>query len=135
MLPNYFKKIGLAILLICAMHWLASVVNEKPFLGIISVKFACTLGLLLVYVAKEKDENPAISLLRLDAFFSSFSFFFLLYSAAAVVTLFFISTDAKTQENLVVRFQETNFLKFSGVLLAGSLLNFYKQLKKYRSVV
>ena len=134
MVPNYFKKIGLLLMLVCGIIWLVSIISEKPFVGIISTKFTSLLGLLFVFASKEKDENLAINSLRLHSFFGSFVTLFFFISAMSVVNLL-MSTDAKTQENLHFHFQKTDFLTFSGILLGTSFINFYSKLKKYRKTI
>lgn len=78
-LPNYFIKIGIAVVILFVLFFVAGMVFEKsipiPKEIIASIGLdGIILGLLLVCLSKSKIEDELIYLLRLKAFTRAFIF-------------------------------------------------------------
>lgn len=78
-LPNYFIRIGLAILILSVLFFCAGIAYEKHIHAdkeiIASIGLdGIILGLLLICISKSKIEDEMIHLLRLQAFTRAFVF-------------------------------------------------------------
>ena len=66
LLPNYFKSIGMGIILLAAVLWILKISHlvESDF----SVRYVLALGLLAYAAAREKDDDEMIEKIRLTSF-------------------------------------------------------------------
>jgi len=106
-LPNYFAKIGIAVIILFVLFFISGMVFEKSIT--IRKEIIATigldgiiLGLLMICLSKSKIEDEMIYLLRLQAFAKAFIFGAAYVFAVTITTLIMKDELPITPHSLII---------------------------------
>jgi len=124
LLPNYFKKIGVAIFaltILLIIIFLNDIISVNRELGKSIITNIILIGLLIIALSKEKTEDERTTKLRLIAFASSF-----IFGVAFVIVMPFVNvlfdgnflSDVSTAQLIL-----TMFLWYFAIFSSGKKFN------------
>ncbi|MBN2215484.1 MAG: hypothetical protein JW723_14720 [Bacteroidales bacterium] len=106
-LPNYFIKIGIALVILFVLFFVSgmifekSITVEKEIIATIGLD-GVILGLLLICISKNKIEDEMIHMLRLQAFTRAFIFGTAYVFAVTITTLIMNDELPLTPHSLII---------------------------------
>ena len=126
LIPNYYKKIGLSLLILATFSWVLSLFYNFNALGIEIAVITFLVGMVIVTLSKEVNETKEIAFLRFESFFF---IFFGVFVGLTIITIINIALANKGITVNVIKdsINENNFVKFATISLACHLLYFNKK--------
>ena len=126
LIPNYYKKIGLSLLILATFSWVLSLFYNFNALGIEIAVITFLVGMVIVTLSKEVNETKEIAFLRFESFFF---IFFGVFVGLTIITIINIALANKGITVNVIKdsISENSFVKFATISLACHLLYFNKK--------